>query len=160
MTLTTIAPESTARPPTTTGVLNQSLREDALRYQTDLGWVTTIVGSQLFLKLGKGLVGASMASGVGAEVNHQLTLRGLGYPVLHLPGPRDKWVFLACHDIGSPLPSAPHFITVLRAGDRVPLPPSAHLYGKVNWVVQPEDSGIASALLAPLLALSRSIGRR
>jgi hypothetical protein len=157
MSLTTIAPKNTAHPPATTDDLNPRLRETALRYQADLGWDTDIIGNQLFLTLGKGLVGASMAREVAGEVNHQLKLHGLGCPVLHLPGPRDKWVFLACYDIGSPLPSAPYFITVLRAGERIPLPPSSHHRSNANWVVPPDRSGMGSAQLAPLLALSKTV---
>lgn len=130
---------------------DQAIEFAAAGYRERFGWPVEVIGNQVMLGLGHGLIGVSMSPGHAGELNGALLRHGLAYPVLWLPTPRSRWGFLAAHT--GPLPHAPYFAGLL-ANLRVPLPPSSATNGPLSWVVPPEECVGEPPALDCLLAVS------
>ncbi|MFE3784792.1 hypothetical protein ACFXPA_42200 [Amycolatopsis sp. NPDC059090] len=126
----------------------------AERYLTEYGWRTQVIDNQLMLPFDGDLIGVSIPAGRAGELNHQLAMHRLSYPVVALPTPRHRWVFLAsCTAASHYLPTA-HFVALLRYQDRIPLPPSQSGSGQLRWVVEPPDHSAAIPEVGPLLKIA------
>jgi len=102
-----------------------------------LGWSVAATEQGIFLDLGPTAIALAMPGKAGARVLADLKARMLAGPTLVLPGPRERWVFLA--ELVALLPTqlqAPADVQLVRPPHRVALPPT---------LGQPADRGAALA---------------
>ncbi|KAA2254438.1 hypothetical protein F0L68_30095 [Solihabitans fulvus] len=152
-----VLPQQRTLPGPTEDSLADLLRQAAWRYRADHDWHTEIIGNQLMLSLGRDLLGVCMSAGRAGEINHQLRLYRLTYPVLPLPGPRPRWVFLASDSGRAHRTGTPYFVALLDLNQRIPLPPSGTSSGPLRWIVPPERCADGIPGLDPILAVIRTV---
>ncbi|GAA1027345.1 MULTISPECIES: hypothetical protein [Amycolatopsis] len=127
----------------------------AERYLAEYGWRTQIIDNQLMLPLNEELIGVSIPIGRAGEFNHHLAVHGLSYPIVALPTPRERWVFLAsCAPSSHHLPTA-HFVALLHRQHRIPLPPSQSANGQLRWIAEPHSRPASIPDVGPLLKIAR-----
>jgi hypothetical protein len=112
------------------------LRHAAHQYWLELGWTTSVAGSQLALELDEDIWGLQMPTGLAADLVAELHAMRLSCPVVDLPGqptPRSV-VLLEPAEVAQSAPPFPTPVGKLPAGHRVPLPPSMTARGPVRWL--------------------------
>lgn len=113
----------------------------AVEQYESYGW-TIVTDDQRVLVVGDNVVSAvELDRGLGGEVQHYLSTRLLGGPVIELPGRPTRWIFLAS---GVEDMSPQTFVRIRArrgivhmAGTFIPLPPSRLTSGDVVWKQPP-----------------------
>jgi hypothetical protein len=121
------------------GVLPQlDTFSSALERYSDWGWLVLRSENRLLLTTDHQVSAVELAAGIGGEVQHYLSLRMLGGPVVALPGSPGRWLILT----DSADEASQVNLIRLRArgalthrlGTLVPLPPSRIDRGGVGWL--------------------------
>lgn len=125
------------------------------------GWLVLRAGDRLLLTTGDKVSAVELPAGIGAEVQHHLTVRLLAGPVIALPGTPHRWLLLT----GSADDCVPVNLIRLRArgalthrcGTLVPLPPSCLESGVVSWQVLPSLDGPSLPPFTAVVAAIRTV---
>ncbi len=143
------------------GVLPQpDTFSSALGRYSDWGWLVLRSENRLLLTTDHQVSAVELGAGIGGEVQHYLSLRMLGGPVVALPGSPGRWLILT----DSADEASQVNLIRLRArgalthrlGTLVPLPPSRIDRGGVGWLGEtpagkpflPPFSAVVAALRA------------
>lgn len=131
------------------------LRHAAHQYRLELGWTTTVDGSQLAVELDDDIWGLQMPTGLAVELVSELRAMHLSCPVVDLPD--RSVVLLEPTEVAEPAPPLPSFVGRLPSGCRIPLPPSMTARGPVRWLTHEPDGarrppvGVVADALARLV---------
>ncbi|MGH3623923.1 MAG: hypothetical protein ACRDQ5_19385 [Sciscionella sp.] len=125
------------------------------------GWLVLQAGDRLLLTTSNRISAVELPAGIGAEVQHYLTVRLLAGPVIALPGTPHRWLLLTA----SVADAAPVHLIRLRArgalthrcGTLVPLPPSRLESGVVRWQVPPSLDGPSLPPFTAVVAAIRTV---
>jgi len=128
------------------------LRHAAHQYWLELGWTTSVDGSQLALELDEDIWGLQMPTGLAAELASELRAMKLSCPVVDLPD--RSVVLLEPAEVADAL-AFPPGVGKLPAGCRVPLPPSVTARGPVRWLTHEPDGTRRPPVRVVADALSR-----
>lgn len=132
---------SEPRPLDFTDHTGEELRHTAHRYRLELGWATTVHGSQLVLELDDDIQGLQLPTALAAELVTALRAVGLSCPVVDLPGQHVSRSVALLEPAGPSLPAFPTSVGTLPPGHRIPLPPSMTAHGPVRWLTSAEPDG-------------------
>ncbi|MFI6095301.1 hypothetical protein ACIA8G_07115 [Lentzea sp. NPDC051213] len=151
------------------GVLPQlDTFSSALERYSDWGWLVLRSENRLLLTTDHQVSAVELAAGIGGEVQHYLSVRMLGGPVVALPGAPGRWLVLTT---SADEASQVNLIRLRargalthRLGTLVPLPPSRIDRGGVGWLGDPpaEKPFLPpySAVVAALRAVTETAGLR
>ncbi|MFL6122906.1 hypothetical protein [Actinophytocola sp.] len=117
------------------------LRHAAHQYRLELGWTTTVDGSQLAVELDDDIWGLRMPTGLAAELVAALDRMDLSCPVIDLCDQQGVVLLLEPTGAAESVPPLPAQVGKLPAGRRVPLPPSMTARGPVRWLTPHEPVG-------------------
>lgn len=140
----------------------------ALERYSDWGWLVLRSENRLLLTTDHQVSAVELAAGIGGEVQHYLSLRMLGGPVVALPGSPGRWLILTT---SADEASQVNLIRLRargalthRLGTLVPLPPSRIDRGGVGWLGEtPAGKPFLppfSAVVAALRAVTETVGQR
>jgi hypothetical protein len=117
------------------------LRHAANQYWFELGWHTTVHGSQLVLELDDDLWGLQMPAGLAVELVAVLRAARLSCPVIDL-GDQQSVVLIESTERQESAPTFAWPAGLLPSGHRVALPPSVTEHGPVRWLTphEPDSS--------------------
>ncbi|WP_143116248.1 hypothetical protein [Lentzea xinjiangensis] len=141
---------------------------NALERYSDWGWLVLRSENRLLLTTDHHVSAVEMAAGIGGEVQHYLSVRMLGGPVVVLPGPSRRWLILTesadeASQVNLIRLRARGALTH-RLGTLVPLPPSRIDRGPVAWLgAAPAERPFLppfSAVVAALRAVTETAGLR
>jgi hypothetical protein len=151
------------------GVLPQlDTFSSALERYSDWGWLVLRSENRLLLTTDHQVSAVELAAGIGGEVQHYLSVRMLGGPVVVLPGAPGRWLILTS---SADEASQVNLIRLRargalthRLGTLVPLPPSRIDHGGVGWLGErPAEKPFLppfSAVVAALRAVTETAGLR
>lgn len=130
----------------------------AAEQYTRWGWPVTITETRLLLSTGTQVSAVELAAELAGEVQHYLTVRLLGGPVVTLPGTPHRWLLLAGSAEKAPQRSVDRLdgrgAITHRSGALVPLPPSRSACGAATWTVPP---ALAGPWLPPFTAIAAAV---
>jgi hypothetical protein len=151
------------------GVLPQlDTFSSALERYSDWGWLVLRSENRLLLTTDHQVSAVELGAEIGGEVQHYLSVRMLGGPVVVLPGAPRRWLMLTS---SADEASQVNLIRLRargalthRLGTLVPLPPSRIDRGAVGWLGEPpaEKPFLPpfSAVVAALRAVTETAGLR
>lgn len=151
------------------GVLPQlDTFSSALERYSDWGWLVLRSENRLLLTTDHSVSAVELGAGIGGEVQHYLSVRLLGGPVVVLPGAPARWLILTS---SADEASQVNLIRLRargalthRLGTLVPLPPSRIDRGVVGWLGDgPLEKPFVppfSAVVAALRAVTETAGLR
>lgn len=141
------------------GVLPQlDTFSSALERYSDWGWLVLRSENRLLLTTDHQVSAVELAAGIGGEVQHYLSVRLLGGPVVVLPGAPGRWLILTS---SADETSQVNLIRLRargalthRLGTLVPLPPSRIDRGVVGWLGEaPQEGPLGKPFLPPFSAV-------
>ncbi|GDY28896.1 hypothetical protein [Gandjariella thermophila] len=123
-----------------------------------LGWSVVVAEHGIFLELGPTAIAVAMPGRAGSRVLADLKSRMLAGPTLVIPGPQERWVFLA--ELVALLPTqlqAPADVQLVRPPHRVVLPPTLTQHGPVRWANPPSAARHWLPPFTAVIALARAM---
>ncbi|SHE98778.1 hypothetical protein [Streptoalloteichus hindustanus] len=136
----------------------RSMPEIAASYARLMGWPVVVTDNGILLPLSSAHTALTMPEHRGVDVLAGLRARMLAGPVLAVPGPQPRWVFLA--ELVALLPTqltTPAEVRFVRAPHQVPLPPSPTPHGPVTWANPPTASRRWFPPFTAVLAVARTV---
>ncbi|WP_229686653.1 hypothetical protein [Longimycelium tulufanense] len=152
----TSAVESTVTPEESG--MERGLADVAASYARLMGWPVVVSDNGILLPLSPASTALTMPEHLGQGVLAGLKARMLAGPVLALPGPQPRWVFLA--ELVALLPTqltSPFEVQFVRAPHQVLLPPTQTTHGPVRWANPPTPSRRWFPPFTAVLAIARMV---